>query len=97
MIFWILGAVGVGIGLAQLWEMVKWETITITARHAGEVHQPETVLPVRVRRDNRRWVIRVMLAGMRQNGYSGAVQWIETGDKGKTLHGQVVTGRRWTD
>jgi hypothetical protein len=93
MIFWILGAVGVGIGLHQLWEMAKWETITVTTYPARQVTQPETVVPVRVRRDNRRWVIRVILAGMREQGYSGAVQWITVEDDGKTLHGQHVAGR----
>jgi len=97
MIFWILGAIGVGIGLSRLWDMTNWETITVTTYPARQVTQPETVIPVRVRRDNRRWIVRVILAGMREQGYSGAVQWITVEDQGKTGHGIPVTGRpdRW--
>lgn len=94
MIFWIIMAVAVGVGLSQLWEMMKWETIEVTTYPTGQVTQPETRLPIRVRRDNRRWVVRVLLAGMRERGYGGAVQWIETEPDGKTLHGQPVPNRK---
>ena len=87
-------AVGVGFGLSRLWDAARWETVTVTTRPAGEVIQPETVFAVRIMRDTRRWVVRVLLAGMRENGYSGAVQWIEVDESGKTLTGRNVHGRK---
>jgi hypothetical protein len=89
----VCAALGAGVGIAQVWDLARWDTVTITAYRRDRTNQPEEKVRVKVAPNNRRWAVRTLLAGMRERGYSGAVQWIEIGEHGKTLTGEAVTGR----